>query len=208
MTRQKNTSVTPVTIKNGANVVSFLKDNVDCFMPIFFFFRTAFVRVSVLTLPGFYTIININMIKYRVFVLLATLTLFLTQALPAGAAVACFGHSPYDPGGCPGGPSDCVELYSFNACVPAIGAYGHTLNVAVPWLFWFIGAVGLLMFIKGAYQYLAARSDPDQIENAKSSMLAAIVGVLIIILSFTILEALNVFLNIPGWNIDLFNLPI
>lgn len=62
------------------------------------------------------------------------------------------------------------------------------------------GGIALLLIIKAGYQMLVSQGKPESINNARDQLVAAIVGLIFLILSFVILEIIGFdILQIPGF---------
>ena len=71
---------------------------------------------------------------------------------------------------------------------------GYITNIANALIF-LVGAVAVIMVILGALKFVVSMGDPKRVENARNTIMYAIVGVVIAICSFAIvnfvLNALN-----------------
>lgn len=83
------------------------------------------------------------------------------------------------------GTQDVAQL----SCLPAI-----FVNV-LTFLFLLSGLAAVFMIILGGIKFLTSGGDPKQVEGARNTLTWAIVGLILILLSFTIL---NFIANITG----------
>ena len=62
------------------------------------------------------------------------------------------------------------------------------------------GGIALLLIIKAGYQMMTAQGKPEQLQNARDQLVAAIVGLLFLIFSFVFLQLIGFdILHIPGF---------
>ena len=62
------------------------------------------------------------------------------------------------------------------------------ITTLINWALIFAGAITLIFFIIGAIQFLTSSGDQKRVESAKKTMTFAIVGIVLIFLSFTIIN--------------------
>ncbi len=74
--------------------------------------------------------------------------------------------------------SDCMK---FEDLFPTLMGYILT----------FASVIAAFIFIKASFNYLSSRGDPSKIADAKSMLINAVIGLVIISLSFIILEVLD-----------------
>lgn len=71
----------------------------------------------------------------------------------------------------------------------------QNLNQIVAWFYYFIvgiaGFAAFVMMIVGGFQYLTSAGNPAQISDAKDRILKALLGLLIILASWLILQVIN-----------------
>ena len=70
-----------------------------------------------------------------------------------------------------------------------------------------VGAAGLALFVMlviGGYKYLTAGGDAQAAESARSTMFWAVMGIVLMILSFIILRAIEWFTGVP---VTIFKIP-
>jgi hypothetical protein len=62
------------------------------------------------------------------------------------------------------------------------------------------GGIALLLIIKAGYQMMTSQGKPEQLQNARDQIIAAIVGLIFLIFSFVVLQVIGVdILKIPGF---------
>lgn len=60
------------------------------------------------------------------------------------------------------------------------------LNIGT-YLLWFVGAIALVFLIWGGVQFITAGGDSGKVDNARKTILNAVIGIIIVILSLVIL---------------------
>jgi ABC-type cobalamin transport system permease subunit len=83
-------------------------------------------------------------------------------------------------------------------CLEAVVANLITLFVSLAGLALFV------MFVIGAFLYLTAGADPKKAEKARNTMLYAVIGIVLMILSYIILAAIEYF---TGVELTTFTIP-
>jgi hypothetical protein len=74
---------------------------------------------------------------------------------------------------------------------PGLGALGHYLSLLYPWLVGMGAATAVLMAVVGGIQIIQAGADTGKRDAGKNRLLMSLGGLLIVMLSATILNALN-----------------
>lgn len=69
------------------------------------------------------------------------------------------------------------------------GIIGRTMN----WLLMILGFIGIIGFVIAGILYLTAAGDEDQIGKAKNAMMYSIIGVIVALVGFVIIRA------VEGW---------
>lgn len=64
-------------------------------------------------------------------------------------------------------------------------------------LFMFLGAAGLIYLLWGSLRFVMSGGDPKAIASARGTMTYAVIGLIVILLSFAILNFLGEFLGLP-----------
>jgi hypothetical protein len=72
-----------------------------------------------------------------------------------------------------------------------IGIIVATMN----WLLAILGFLGIIGFVIAGILYLTAAGDEDQIGKAKNAMMYSIIGVIVALLGFVIIQAVNAWLG-------------
>lgn len=71
------------------------------------------------------------------------------------------------------------------SCLPAV--FGNVVNAALI----FAGVVALILVILSGIKFITSSGDPKQVEGAKKTMTFAIIGLVIILLSFLIIKIIG-----------------
>ncbi len=104
-------------------------------------------------------------------------------------------------------PPPCATLGQFGQCVAvdtAVGQIQTTPEGFVKSIFSLIlglaGGLALLLIIYSGFQLVTSRGIPEKLEGAREQLVSAIIGLVFIILSLTILQIIGVdILKIPGF---------
>lgn len=71
------------------------------------------------------------------------------------------------------------------------GIIGTTMN----WLLAILGFIGIIGFVIAGILYLTAAGDEGQIDKAKNAMMYSIIGVIVALLGFVIIQAVDTWLG-------------
>ncbi len=72
-------------------------------------------------------------------------------------------------------------------------------NRFFPWAIGIAGGVAFLLVILGAFQYITASGNPEQMQKAQETIVSALTGLVVIIFSVVILRIIGVdILGLPG----------
>jgi hypothetical protein len=77
--------------------------------------------------------------------------------------------------------------------------FAEIINVYLPYLFAFAGIGVLVYLVYGGYHYIIAMGDPKGLQEAKSKILNALIGFVVIFLAYWIVIILGKILSIAGW---------
>lgn len=121
----------------------------------------------------------------KILAILISLAIFLPNAI---SAVPC---PP------PSGPDNGLNL-----CYPTIGPDGGStlkigtdLNKVISWFYYFIvtisGFAAFAMIVFGGFKYLSSAGNPSAIGDAKDQIKSALLGLLLILTSYLILQVIN-----------------
>ncbi|MEK7127916.1 MAG: hypothetical protein AAB838_04320 [Patescibacteria group bacterium] len=90
--------------------------------------------------------------------------------------------------------------------VPTLLCIGEVLTRIVNVLLLFAGATTVLLLIWASIRYITASGDPKGLEKAKNMFTYALIGLLIIILSFALVKFFGNLLGVPALSDLQFNL--
>jgi hypothetical protein len=109
-------------------------------------------------------------------------------ALLGGTALATVGGGSYASAACSG--IDCAKDGADN--VKTGGANSSNLDTAIKTitniLLFIIGAVSVIMLIIGGLKYVMSNGSADAIKSAKNTILYAIIGIIVAIAAYAIIE--------------------
>lgn len=71
------------------------------------------------------------------------------------------------------------------------------VNNAIPMLFGIAGIILLVYILWGGFDFLTSMGDPKKAESGKNKITTAIIGFVIIFVSFWIVQIIRALLNIP-----------
>ncbi len=82
--------------------------------------------------------------------------------------------------------------------VPTLLCIGEVLTRIISALLLFAGATTILIFIWGCIKFITASGDPKGLEQAKNTIVYALIGLVIILLSFVIVKFFGNLLGVPA----------
>lgn len=115
--------------------------------------------------------------KKRLFLLLSSFVVFLPAAVSATGWVA--------------GQANVASSKLPGATASIYGIIGNTLS----WLLAVLGFIAVMGFVISGIQYLLSAGDDGMIERAKTNMKYSIVGVIVALMGFVVIKAINSWLN-------------
>jgi len=74
---------------------------------------------------------------------------------------------------------------------------GFILSSLLPYLFVFAGLALLVYLILGGFQLLTSRGDPKAVDSAKGKITSAVIGFLIIFVSYWLMQIVEVIFGLP-----------
>jgi hypothetical protein len=113
-----------------------------------------------------------------------------------GKKAAASGDADKDAGGRGGGSevaaSGGVDVGDFPSVKQVRNAnIGQVAATAVNFLLMLAGALAVIFLIVGGIRYIISAGSPDRIEKAKHTVLYAVIGIVVILLSYVIVNTLN-----------------
>lgn len=88
--------------------------------------------------------------------------------------------------------------------LPNAGGDGDVSNVILgimDWLLTIVGVVAIIAFVISGIQYFLVATDEKMLESAKKTMQAAIIGIIVAISGFIVIQAVNSILEADGFTI-------
>ncbi len=76
------------------------------------------------------------------------------------------------------------------------GSIGGLLNIIIPILIFGAALLLLVMLLYGGFTMLTAGGNPENVEKAKKIMTFAIIGLIVVILSFLFVKIIGIIFNI------------
>jgi hypothetical protein len=95
------------------------------------------------------------------------------------------------PSTCNGGPGLDIQDFGCISTKP-----GDIINWVLKFILGFVGGLAILLIILGGFKIASAQGDPSALEDGRSMITAAIVGLVVVLLATTILGILGI--NILG----------
>ena len=79
-----------------------------------------------------------------------------------------------------------TTIASWKDNIPNSKAEKIDLTGIFTWIYMIMGALAVIFLVYGAIQYIISRGDPGKMAQAKTTMIYAVVGLIIVILAATI----------------------
>lgn len=81
-----------------------------------------------------------------------------------------------------------VTVPSQDVGVPTVSANDAFISIVLNIAFTVIGGVAVLFLVIGAFRYIISNGDQSQIQKAKNTIMYAVVGLVVTLLAFTIVQ--------------------
>jgi TRAP-type C4-dicarboxylate transport system permease small subunit len=62
----------------------------------------------------------------------------------------------------------------------------QTIRFVINMILYLVGFIAVLFLIIGGFQYITASGNPDQIEGAKKTIMYAVIGIIVVVISWSI----------------------
>lgn len=85
-----------------------------------------------------------------------------------------------------------------NGDVPSLGCLGQIVSNVIGIAFMFLGLVTILFLMWGAIKFILSRGDPKGLQEAQKTMTYAIIGAVVVIMSFALINIVITALNLPN----------
>lgn len=123
-------------------------------------------------------------------------TIYLGTFTPIAALAQAGPSAECDPkSGSANQGADCAQAASQPDSLFGVGGIFSTISNILIFL---VGAIAVIMLIWGGLQYVISAGDSKRVENAKSTILYAIIGIVIAILAFAIVNFVTGQLSVPS----------
>jgi hypothetical protein len=95
-----------------------------------------------------------------------------------------------------------METVELNTLLPTTGidSFGDIVNVIVKNAFVFAGVICFILLISGAFSIIVAAGDVKKMEKAQGIITSAVVGLLVVVGSFWIVQIIQKITGIPILN--------
>lgn len=108
------------------------------------------------------------------------------------------GVSPSNGAGAPGGGTAGVQPSGTGIVIPTgtglpdpPGGIAKIIRNLLTWLLGIVGVIAIIGFVISGIQYLTSAGDEDRMQSAKRNMLYAIIGVVVVLSSFVVIQAIQ-----------------
>lgn len=78
-------------------------------------------------------------------------------------------------------------------------SFADILNVLVPYIFYIAGVIFILMFLVSAFGFLTSLGDPKKIEVSKARITQSLLGLIIVIFAYVILQFIGTFFGVADF---------
>jgi len=82
-------------------------------------------------------------------------------------------------------------LFGFGGGISGSQTLGQFITNVIRMLLFFAAAIAVLFVIIGGYQYLTSAGDDEQAEKGKKTLINAIIGIVLIVLSYAIVTVIS-----------------
>lgn len=90
-----------------------------------------------------------------------------------------------------------IDIRNKFAPAQKVDSIGTLLNVALPLMMVGAALIFLAMSLYGAFMYLTHGDNPEGLKKAQSTIIFAVIGLFIIIVSFVVVQVIGKILGIP-----------
>lgn len=85
-----------------------------------------------------------------------------------------------------------------NGNIPSLGCLAQIITNIIGLAFMFLGAVTVLLLMWGAVKFIISSGDPKAIQGAQKTIEFAIIGAVVVILSFVLVNIVTTALGLPN----------
>ncbi len=90
------------------------------------------------------------------------------------------------------------DSFSGSADIPSLGCLAQIVVSVIELAFAFLGAVLLLLLMWGAVKFIISRGDPKGIQEAQKTMTYAVIGAVVVLGSFILINIVTTALGLPN----------
>jgi len=92
---------------------------------------------------------------------------------------------------------------NFNITSPIQGTLGGIVSNTIEIFFALAGVIALFYLILGGYNYIASAGNPESVEGAKATITNAIIGLIVVLISYLVISFLLERLGVGSFSISL-----
>ena len=127
----------------------------------------------------------------RLFYSLAASFFALTVLVTTAQAVVCSDSNNYV-----GSSGVCIPTNTGLSSAPVTGILSNLMS----WLLGILGVIGIMAFVISGMQYLLSAGDEKAAETAKTNMKYSIIGIIVALSGFIVIQAVNTALKATSSN--------
>jgi len=126
-------------------------------------------------------------------------TCFPRSALDCREYICFYNSTSY----CCSDATECTDLQNGDTPIARISDLEGVLERVVSYALGFAGIVLFILLIVGGFKYITSGGDPKAVEGAKKTLTSAIIGLVLILVSYLVLILIS---NITGVDVTDFNI--
>ena len=92
-----------------------------------------------------------------------------------------------------GVPGEIIGPLNTDPDKPQYNNLADIVNIAMPYLFSIAGIILFLMLVWGGFEFLTSMGDPKKAEGAKNKITSAIIGIVILFMSYWVVQLIDIF---------------
>jgi TRAP-type C4-dicarboxylate transport system permease small subunit len=93
-------------------------------------------------------------------------------------------------------PGSAIDIGSNTGLNPSINSFGAIISAFLPAILGIAGIISFLFFLLGGFRYLVARGDSKAVDSARKTIASALIGLLIIVGLFVLINIIQSILHI------------
>lgn len=95
-------------------------------------------------------------------------------------------------------PSIGCEFAPGTTNVPSLGCLANVIKNIIGLAFLFVGAVAIIILLYGSILFIISRGDPKGLEKARKTMTYALIGVVLVLSAFILLNVIATMFGTPN----------